>query len=270
MRFQGVSSGDQHDEVNDNECSNVPTVLQDAEVLVDNTDLGGKDQPYNAMMDPQDNDISAFNLNIEHQHSPAPEPGPLHSSHHRQVFNIGPESESEPEEEMEIEQDGGTYIWFQPDTLSESEGANEGVDEGTDEGADEDEEIPATDFEDPSVTQGEEACKLVVAQKLDDLGSSVLSIADRDNIKAMALKIRNQLTRNTFKGVQKLTHGHMTIGSEYVAGRVLERVSELSIQIYDCCVNSCVCFMGEFESLTACPLCGEPRHDKRNKVRNQF
>ena len=86
----------------------------------------------------------------------------------------------------------------------------------------------------------------------------------------MALKIRNQLTQNTFKGVQKLTRGHMTIGSEYVAGQVLERMSELSIQIYDCCVNSCICFMGEFESLTACPLCGELRHDKQNKAWNRF
>ena len=152
MQFQGVSSGDQHDEVNENECLNIPTVLQDTEVLVDNTGLGGKHQPYNMMMGPQDNDILAFNFNIEHQHSPALELGPLHSLHHCQVFNVVPESESEPEEEMEIEQDGGTYVWFQPDTPSESEGANEDVDEGANEGANEDKEIQAMDFEDLSVT----------------------------------------------------------------------------------------------------------------------
>ena len=35
-------------------------------------------------------------------------------------------------------------------------------------------------------------------------------------------------------------------------------------------MNTCICFTGEFESHTACPLCGEPRVDKWKKVRNQF
>lgn len=86
----------------------------------------------------------------------------------------------------------------------------------------------------------------------------------------MALKIGKQLTRNAYKGVQKLTQGHMEIGSEYVAGRILELASGVSFQIYDCCVKSCICFTGEFQSLTTCPLCNEQRYDKRNKPRNRF
>jgi len=45
-----------------------------------------------------------------------------------------------------------------------------------------------------------------------------LTAAEKDNIKAMALKIGNQLTRKAFQGVQTLTKGHMEIGSEYIAG----------------------------------------------------
>jgi len=86
----------------------------------------------------------------------------------------------------------------------------------------------------------------------------------------MALKIGNQLTKKAFKGVQKLTQGHMEIGSEYVAGQILERATGLTFQIYDCCANSCVCFMGEFESLTECLLCSEPQYDKWRKARNWF
>jgi hypothetical protein len=44
----------------------------------------------------------------------------------------------------------------------------------------------------------------------------------------------------------------------------------LSFQVYDCCSNSCVCFTGEFESLTACPLCSEQRYNGWQKARNQF
>ena len=86
----------------------------------------------------------------------------------------------------------------------------------------------------------------------------------------MAFKIGNQLTRNAFQGVRQLTRGHMEIGTEYVASRTLERVSGLSARVYDCCAKSCICFTGEFESLTSCPLCGEPRRDERKRARNQF
>ena len=86
----------------------------------------------------------------------------------------------------------------------------------------------------------------------------------------MALKIGNQLTRKAYKGVQKLTQGHMEIGSEYVAGEILKHASGLRFQIYDCCTNSCICFTGEFESLTICPLCKEPRYDQQQKARNRF
>ena len=45
-------------------------------------------------------------------------------------------------------EDEGAYVWFQPDTPSESEGA----DQDAEEGAEEEEEIRAADFEDPSIT----------------------------------------------------------------------------------------------------------------------
>jgi hypothetical protein len=96
----------------------------------------------------------------------------------------------------------------------------------------------------------------------------VFSIPEKDNIKVMALKIGNQLTRKAFKGVQKLAQGHMAIGSDYIARQILECVSSLSFEVYNCCVNSCVCFTREFNTLTICPLCNELRYDRQQKARN--
>ena len=62
----------------------------------------------------------------------------------------------------------------------------------------------------------------------------------------------------------------MNLHSKYVADRILESASELSPEIYDCCVGSCVCFVGEFENHTNCPICEEPRYDQRKKARNRF
>jgi len=147
---------------------------------VDDIDQGAaKDQPHNAMTGSQDNDILGVDFHTDYQYAPTLEPGPSHVSRYHQVFNVEPQSESEPEEETEL--DEGTYVWFEPDIVPESE--------DTDEGDDEDDEIHATCFEDPRVAQVEESCTLDVQRQLDDLGSSVLSVVAKDNIKAMALKI---------------------------------------------------------------------------------
>ena len=75
---------------------------------MDDADLG----VHEAMAGSEDNDISEFGLHMDHQYYPAVEPGRSCASHHRQVFNVGPasESESEQETEQETEQDDGTYV----------------------------------------------------------------------------------------------------------------------------------------------------------------
>ena len=262
-RLLGYSQDNSVSESNQEEHSDVPIEPQDEEVLLDDVDLGAsEDQPHDATTGSQSHNTFQFESNTDYTYSPAPELGPSRvSARYREVFNVGPQSEYESEEESE--QSEGTYkdeetlVRFRPDTASESEEID-------------DDDIHTACFEDPTIARGEEAYQLDIQQKLDDLGSSVLSVVARDNIKAMALKIGNQLTRNAFKGVQKLTRGHMAIETEYVANRILEHASGLSVQIYDCCVNTCVCFTGELESLTTCPMCGEPRVDKRNKARNRF
>ena len=179
---------------------------------VDNINSGAdEDQPHDVIMGSQDNNILELGFYMDHQYSPELEPGPSRVSKYGQVFNVGPQSEAESEgdaEEGDTDQDDDTYVWFLPDTVPDSEDADEDMDE--------DDIIRAACFEDLRVLLGEESHQLDVERQLDNLGSSVLSTMASDNIKAMALKFGNQLTRNAFKGVQKLTRGHMAIGSEYV------------------------------------------------------
>lgn len=89
--------------------------------------------------------------------------------------------------------------------------------------------MPGIQHEDTRLTQ-EDAFQLDVERELHDLGSKVFSVAEKDSIKAMALKIGNQLTRRAFQGVQKLTQGHMEIDSEYVAGCILKCPMVISAQ----------------------------------------
>ena len=62
----------------------------------------------------------------------------------------------------------------------------------------------------------------------------------------------------------------MKIGSDFVANRTLEQALKLKCEAYNCCMNSCMCYTGEFAQLTVCSICGGPRLDKHGKARNQF
>jgi len=116
----------------------------------------------------------------------------------------------------------------------------------------------------------EEALVLEEQQELAKLGSCVFSQWEKDNLKAVAYKVTHQVTREAFEGLRHLTDHHMNIGSDFVANRILEQASKLSTEVYECCVNSCMCYTGEFAKLTECSICGEPRLDKCRKARNRF
>ncbi|KAI0326296.1 hypothetical protein GY45DRAFT_1224723, partial [Cubamyces sp. BRFM 1775] len=54
---------------------------------------------------------------------------------------------------------------------------------------------------------------------------------------------------------------------------IQSRVAQLSgitPELYDCCVNSCVCFTGPHAHLTACPHCNETRHRADGRPRARF
>lgn len=62
----------------------------------------------------------------------------------------------------------------------------------------------------------------------------------------------------------------MNLGSQHVGLKILEKASQLSFKIYDCCVDSCLCFAGQFSDHQECDMCGKARFDHRGKPRNRF
>jgi len=169
---------------------NIPRGLQDEGVPVDDVNLEtGDDQLHNTTVGSQDDDTFAFDFQIDQFPSPPWEPGLLLVSCTRQVFDVGPESEPDGEEELEEEpdQDGDTYVWFKPDVWSEAEGD------------DDNEKLCWIQDEDTRLMQGEDTSQLNIEQDLHNLGSKALTTAEKDTIKAMVLKIGNQLTRKCTK-----------------------------------------------------------------------
>jgi hypothetical protein len=51
----------------------------------------------------------------------------------------------------------------------------------------------------------------------------------------------------------------MQISSLYVISHKLAILSGITPQWYDCCVNSCVAYINDYEDLEQCPECSQPR-----------
>lgn len=67
-----------------------------------------------------------------------------------------------------------------------------------------------------------------------------------------------------------LKKNHTSLPSlKHLRTRILA-LSGLKPRLYDCCIQSCVCFAGPFASLEACPECNKPRRNAAGAPSNSF
>ncbi|KAG9074888.1 hypothetical protein FRC06_010402 [Ceratobasidium sp. 370] len=103
-----------------------------------------------------------------------------------------------------------------------------------------------------------------------DMYDRNLSDKDRTVLQLLATRLRTHFSRQTY---EDLRHGACTpldIPSDFVAWRRLRILSGLETHAYDCCVNSCCCFLGKYRDLVSCPFCEEPRCNAAGKPRRSF
>ncbi|KAL1720227.1 hypothetical protein EV715DRAFT_197471, partial [Schizophyllum commune] len=98
-----------------------------------------------------------------------------------------------------------------------------------------------------------------------------MSAEDMDNIRAFNYKVAADLSGRSYDMLRRAFPDKLDdLLSQY---RLQKRVSELSgitSMSYDCCVGSCCCFTGPYESLDACPYCQQSRYDTNGKPRASF
>ena len=135
------------DEFDVEEHRNVHKEPQDERVPEHNVSLGaGNGQPRDVMTGSRCDITLPFDLSINQLTTPAPEPGPSNVPRLRPVFDMGPDSEVEENDEGndEPEGSGGDCACFRADIESESE----------------DNEPLRICPEDPRLARGEEARQL--------------------------------------------------------------------------------------------------------------
>jgi hypothetical protein len=111
---------------------------------------------------------------------------------------------------------------------------------------------------------------IIIAIRTD--GQARLNDVDLQFLREFTWKSKNNVSDKAFRELRYLHPGHTGMLSWKATQERIGRMSELRPKIYDCCVNSCMCYVGQYADLTKCPFrtCQQPRYDSRKRPRRQF
>ncbi|KAG8726757.1 hypothetical protein FRC10_006790, partial [Ceratobasidium sp. 414] len=103
-----------------------------------------------------------------------------------------------------------------------------------------------------------------------DLYSRILSKKDRKMLELLAIRLRTHFSRTTWDDLRLGVCEEHAIPSEFIAWRRLCILASLETRTYDCCINSCCCFLGKYAALDKCPFCKQNRYNARGTARRLF
>ena len=104
------------------------------------------------------------------------------------------------------------------------------------------------------------------------IAKSSLNAAELKDVRAFNYFVTQGTTREAYDALRSAFPELEDISSIYLAQRTVAKLSGLSPRYVDCCVNSCCCYTGKYETLDRCPFpdCNEPRRDKSGRPRKRF
>lgn len=91
-----------------------------------------------------------------------------------------------------------------------------------------------------------------------------------NNVRTFNFQVDMLLPDTTY---QKLPYAWPQLGTFTTLFKLHSRMTELSgvkARLYDCCMNSCICYTGKYTSLDTCSFCNEPRFNRNGKPRQTF
>ncbi|KAI1787591.1 hypothetical protein LXA43DRAFT_895972, partial [Ganoderma leucocontextum] len=106
--------------------------------------------------------------------------------------------------------------------------------------------------------------------RLSSKSARPLTEEERDNICAFRLRFLGNVPRKIYDDFRRSFRHRLHLGSDWV---ILHRVASLSgvrPVWYECCINSCICYLGAYAQAHACPDCKEPRHSPAGLPRRYF
>ncbi|QRW03146.1 Transposase family tnp2 [Ceratobasidium sp. AG-Ba] len=97
-----------------------------------------------------------------------------------------------------------------------------------------------------------------------------LTERDRKTLGFLAARLRSHFSRATYDDLRLHVCEELGLPSDFVAWRRLKMLAGLTARKYDCCLNSCICYLGKHQDLDTCPHCKTSRFTAGGKPRRTF
>nr|GAT43162.1 predicted protein [Mycena chlorophos] len=95
-------------------------------------------------------------------------------------------------------------------------------------------------------------------------GDTALTEQDRDNIRLFVLKMISNMPRFVFNLLRESFSHKMDLDSKWVIAHQIAIMSGVQPEWYDCCLNSCMAYTGEYSELDECLDCATSRWREDN------
>jgi hypothetical protein len=111
---------------------------------------------------------------------------------------------------------------------------------------------------------------LLVPKTICTLGIDDFTEDDIDICRFFTLNVRSQLSRRHREDFRFAFRDRLTYPSDFIVQHHIDSLTGLTPPRYDCCKNSCICYVGDaYSDRQACPFCDEPRFRKDGKTPQQ-
>ncbi|KAF8601364.1 hypothetical protein BDV93DRAFT_393532, partial [Ceratobasidium sp. AG-I] len=97
-----------------------------------------------------------------------------------------------------------------------------------------------------------------------------LTERDRKTLIFLASRQRTHFSRAVYDDLRLHACEELGLPSDFVAWRRLKILSGLDSRAYDCCFNSCICYVGKYRDMDRCPKCNLSRLNAQGQPRRSF
>ncbi|RPD69641.1 hypothetical protein L226DRAFT_471449, partial [Lentinus tigrinus ALCF2SS1-7] len=101
-------------------------------------------------------------------------------------------------------------------------------------------------------------------------GNLHITEEERDNVCAFRLRFIANVPRATYNEFRRAFRRKLALNSDWVILHQVAALSGLKAMSYECCINSCICYLDLYADAQECPECNEPRLSPSGRPRRYF
>lgn len=107
-------------------------------------------------------------------------------------------------------------------------------------------------------------------QLISLLGSSLLTVEDKQNIRMFTLKYCHNITNLLHTDLCEQFQNELSILTGFTLQKRILKLTGWNPVCHDCCINSCIAYTGLLQRLEFCPHCKTPQQDEHGKTAPYF